>query len=61
VAGLGGGQTIIDGFRIGTDCLQISGLAVTSQTTMDGSTQIILSDNTRIQLAGVTGLESLSG
>lgn len=55
------GTDIIAGFRVGTDKLNLQGVKVKSQTTSGGNTNIVLSDNTHLQLTGVTSTAHLFG
>ena len=61
VAGQGGGTDTISGFRVGTDRLVLSGVGVASQTTVGGSTSLVLTDNTHLQLAGVGDASQVFG
>lgn len=58
-AGQGGGTDVITGFRVGTDHLLLHGVTVASKTVSGGSANLVLSDNTHIQVAGVTDLTRL--
>ncbi|MGH3967318.1 MAG: hypothetical protein ACRDTV_04155, partial [Mycobacterium sp.] len=53
VAGQGGGTDIINGFRVGTDQLDLQGVGVASKSVSGGSTYLTLTDNTHIQFVGV--------
>ena len=61
VAGQGGGSDTITGFRIGTDRLVLSGVGIASQTTAGGSTSLVLTDHTHLQMAGVADASHLFG
>ncbi len=54
VAGQGGGIDIINNFRTGVDQLAFQGVSIASSTVVNGSTDIILSDNTKLELVNVT-------
>src|SRR5947209_8218108 len=58
IAGQGGGTDVLQGFRVGTDHLVFKGVTVTSQTVSGGVDNILLSDNTHLQLAGVSILKT---
>jgi hypothetical protein len=55
-AGHGGGNDIINGFRGQTDKLVFDGVSVTSRQASGGSTYLTLSDNTHVQMMGITNL-----
>jgi hypothetical protein len=59
VAGKGGGTDIIQGFKVGVDHMVLQGVSVTSQTVSGGSASIVLSDNTHLQLMGVSNLSKV--
>ena len=62
VAGAGGADDLIKGFRVGTDKLALVGnVSVQSQSVSAGSANLLLSDGTHIQLAGVTTTSHLFG
>ncbi len=62
VAGAGGGVDLIKGFRVGTDKLAlVGGVAVQSQSVIGGSASLVLTDGTKVQLAGVTTTAHLFG
>lgn len=56
--GMAGGSMVINNFNTATDTISLNGYAANSAniTTAGGSTMITLSDNTKIQLIGVTNL-----
>jgi hypothetical protein len=54
VAGHGGGNDVITGFRSGTDQLSFQGVSVTSDVVAGGSTLLTLSDGTHVTFVGVT-------
>jgi hypothetical protein len=53
VAGHGGGNDVITGFRTGTDQLSFQGVHVTSDVVAGGSTLLTLSDGTHVTFVGV--------
>jgi hypothetical protein len=53
-AGAGGGTDVINQFHTGTDQLNFSGVSVTQDNLINGSTQLVLSDGTQITLNGVS-------
>ena len=62
VAGAGGATDLIKGFRIGTDKLVLNGgIGVQSQGISAGSVNLLLTDGTHVQLAGVTSTAHLFG
>jgi Ca2+-binding RTX toxin-like protein len=58
-AGQGGAADVISGFRVGTDHLTLHGVTIASQSVSGGSANLVLSDNTHVQLVGVTNLTRL--
>lgn len=61
-AGAGGATDLIKGFRIGTDKLVLNGgIGVQSQGISAGSANLLLTDGTHVQLAGVTSTVHLFG
>ncbi len=52
-AGEGGGAQVINGFRVGTDRLNLRGVGLQGLATSAGSTLLTLTDGTTVQLAGV--------
>ncbi len=62
VAGAGGAADVIKGFRSGTDKLVLmGGVGVQSQSVSGGSANLVLTDGTSVQLAGVTNTTHLFG
>ncbi len=62
VAGKGGAADVVNGFRVGIDKLAlVGGVAVQSQSVSGGSANLLLTDGTRLQLAGVTDTTHLFG
>ena len=52
-AGEGGGVQVINGFRVGTDRLDLQGVGLQGLATVAGSTLLTLTDGTTVQLAGI--------
>ena len=61
VGSSGGGSDVIRNFRVGTDRLNLAGVSVQSQQIVGGSANLVLSDNTRLLLTGVTNTAYLFG
>ena len=61
IAGSGGGTDVIQHFRVGIDKLNLMGVSVQTQQTVGGSTNLLLSDNTHLQLIGVANAAHLFG
>ncbi len=60
VKGSAGGTDVLNGFRPGTDQIQLYGFAAADRTVsvVSGSTIVALADGTKIQVSGVTDLGS---
>ncbi len=61
IGGKGGGTDVINGFRVGVDRLVLAGVAVKSQSVGGGNANLLLTDGTHVQLAGLTNLGKVFG
>ena len=59
LSGQGGGNDVIKNFRVGVDRLVLQGVGVQSQSISAGSANLVLTDNTHLQLVGVTNTARL--